>query len=452
MKILYITNGFPPLRWAGTETYTASIAKEITNLGASVQVLCCGDWQNGDIYCCGYDDDVYNGLPVRRIHLNWIKAPDPSKYLYNDPVIRKFLSQYLEEIQPDLVHVTSCETLSASVLVAVKEKRIPLVLSITDFWFLCPRINLLHSNGDNCDGITTPWDCLRCRLYGTKAYRWPRTFLPERAVEIFLTQISKYPFFTRRRGLRGMAGDMADRKKFLRHVFTLPNVRLTASEFVRNIHQAAGFDDPVQIHTYGHELSWLKHYQGKADSKKIRLGFVGQITPSKGVHILLTAVKHLDPDTQEKIQVLIYGNLQKNPAYSERLQTLSKGLNNIEFCGTYPREKSAEIYSKFDVLVVPSLWYDFPLVIYEAFATGTPVIATNLGGMAESVSDGVNGLLFERGNVIDLKSKIERLVREPNLLQSLTKGISKVKTIEQEGTELLELYKNLIEHNEEIHL
>jgi glycosyltransferase involved in cell wall biosynthesis len=94
--------------------------------------------------------------------------------------------------------------------------------------------------------------------------------------------------------------------------------------------------------------------------------------------------------------------------------------------------------------VVPSLWYDFPLIIHEAFATKTPVIATNLGGMAEAVTHGVDGLLFERGDAADLAGQINRVLEEPGLLEHLREGIPPVKTIAEEVNELESIYRELI--------
>ena len=196
MRILFITNGFPPHRWAGTETYTAGLAKELNRRGHNVQVLCVADWQSGLKYWNGYVDDIYNGIPVKRLNFNWTKAPDPNKYLYNNPVSAGFLTDYLAQIRPDLVHVTSCETLSASVLQVVKASRLPSVLSLTDFWFLCPRINLLKSDNTNCDGITSAWDCLQCQYLNEKKYKWPEMILPESVLKTKIMRISKSPNLT----------------------------------------------------------------------------------------------------------------------------------------------------------------------------------------------------------------------------------------------------------------
>ncbi len=101
--------------------------------------------------------------------------------------------------------------------------------------------------------------------------------------------------------------------------------------------------------------------------------------------------------------------------------------------------------AEIDILVVPSLWYEnAPLVIYEAFASNTPVIATALGGMAEAVTHEVNGLLFDRGNVPELANMLQRVVAEPGLVERLRSGIRPVRTIGDEVCDLEALYLSLI--------
>jgi hypothetical protein len=180
VKILYITNGYKPHRWAGTETYTAGIAEEIARRGHNVQILCAGAWDKGDDYWGGVTEDVQNGIPVRRVNLNWAKSPDPFHYLYDNPVVARYLEELLWDGNYDLVHVTSCETLSASIFQVIKNADLPLVFSLTDFWTLCPRMNLLHGNGSNCNGRTTPDDCLDCMLMNSNWYRRIENFLPKK--------------------------------------------------------------------------------------------------------------------------------------------------------------------------------------------------------------------------------------------------------------------------------
>jgi glycosyltransferase involved in cell wall biosynthesis len=443
MKILYITNGYPPHRWAGTETYTASLATGMYSRGHDVKVMCIGKWREGEEYWNGYEDSIVNGVPVRRINLNWKKSPRPFEYLYNNPVVADFLSENLKEINPNLVHITSCETLSASTLDAVHTAGYPLILSLTDFWFLCPRINLLKHNGNNCDGDTTPWECLKCKLGNSKAYQLPKRFFPESVLLKILLQVSKQPSLTRIRGLRGMAGNMDKRKEYLRDSLRKPDHIVTASPFVKKVFLLNNPDLTIHVQPYGHDLQWVERYQGKTTSNDLRIGFVGQLSSSKGVHILLKALKKLNNSKKGDFQAFIYGNLKHNVEYSTKLRKLTEGLKQVYFCGTYDHDQSADVFANIDVLVVPSLWYDFPLVIYEAFATKTPVVATNLGGMAEAITHDKNGLLFSRGNVRDLAKQLERILTEDDLLLKLRSGIAPVKRIEEELDEFEELYKAL---------
>ena len=444
MKILFATIGFPPRHWAGTETYTAAIAQELLKRDHEVQVLCCGDWETGTNYFNGSSDDSYKGIPVHRLNLNWAKSPDPFRYLYNNPVVAAYLVGYLDGVEPDLVHVTSCETLSASVLHVVKEAGLPLILSHTDFWFLCPRRTLFRSDGNLCDGLTTDWDCLRCQLRDTKAYRWSSRVLPEKSVSKLLTTISRYPLLTRQRGLRGLVGDMADRKAYLGQAVKLPDRRIIASPFVHDVFVANGIEKPIKIHAYGHDLSWVGDFTGKTLSNVINIGFVGQLARFKGIHLLLQAARSIQDELGHRFKLSIFGDMQLEPNYSAELRALAADMDNVEFCGTYPHDQSARVYAGMDVLVVPSLWYDFPLVIYEAFAVKTPVIGTNLGGIAEAITHEVNGLLFERDNVDDLASQFRRIIDEPGLLNRLQAGIPPVKTIAEEVTEIEEIYYDLV--------
>lgn len=445
MKILYITNGYKPQRWAGTETYTAGIADEVASRGHIVEILCSGVWDQGEKYWMGVSEDTQNGIRVRRINLNWTKSPDPFRYLYDNPVVGQYLAGMLRDEKFDLVHVTSCETLSASVLHVIKDAGLPLILSITDFWMLCPRINLLRADGSTCSGRTTPHECLACMLMGSGLYRKGGEILPEGIIFPVVSWMSQYPFFTRVRGLRGMAGNMAQRKSVLRHALTLPDYRVTASNFVRDVFVSNSVDVPIAVQPYGHDLAWLNSYAGKTESNLLRLGYVGQIIQSKGVHLILQALTHLPKDMLEKLSLVIYGNLNQDPSYGQQIRELASGLPHVKFGGTYAHADSALVFSEIDILLVPSLWFDFPLIIYEAFATQTPVIASDLGGMAEAVSNNRNGLLFEPGDTADLSRQILRLMDEPELLDRLRQGCPRVRTVKDEVDLLEQKYLQLVQ-------
>ena len=94
--------------------------------------------------------------------------------------------------------------------------------------------------------------------------------------------------------------------------------------------------------------------------------------------------------------------------------------------------------------MIPSLWYEnSPLTIHEAYLAGLPVIATDHGGMAELVDDGVSGLHFRRGDADDLRAKISQFLDDPALLDRLRRGFPAVKTIAEDAEVMESRYSSL---------
>jgi glycosyltransferase involved in cell wall biosynthesis len=141
----------------------------------------------------------------------------------------------------------------------------------------------------------------------------------------------------------------------------------------------------------------------------------------------------------------IHGNLERFKHYMKQLRELAAGDERISFAGPFRRDRVGEVLYGTDVLVVPSRWYEnAPVVIYEAFAAKTPVVATDLGGMSEVVEHEKNGLLFELDSAEDLARQLRRLYEEQGLLERLRSGIGHVKTVEENLAELEELYASLL--------
>jgi glycosyltransferase involved in cell wall biosynthesis len=443
VHICFITNGFPPRAWAGTETYTAGLATELARRGHTVDVLCGGDWVDGPRYWNGVMDDQWRGVSVERVNVDWTKASDPFRYLYDNPEVGGFLGRRLHVRRPDIVHVTSCERLSASVINVAKDAGLPVVLSLTDFWFLCPRMTLLRTDGENCSGETTGWECTNCMAGHARLVQWSRTLLPEPTARDLIVRLAQLPSVTRWRGIRGQVGDVDARKRFLRAAFERADARITASEFVRDRFAANGFRAPVDVRPYGHDTAWVETAPAKQPSDRLRVGFIGQIVFHKGVHVLLDALSRLEPGVRGQLDVQIFGDAQQAPEYTAELSARMDHTYGTRFCGLYAHENTGAVFAGLDVLVVPSLWFDFPLIIHESLASGTPVLATRLGAMAEVVHHGVNGLLFERGSAAELAAHLATLVGSPTLLATLARGTGAAKTVQADVDDLESLYARL---------
>jgi glycosyltransferase involved in cell wall biosynthesis len=98
-----------------------------------------------------------------------------------------------------------------------------------------------------------------------------------------------------------------------------------------------------------------------------------------------------------------------------------------------------------DWVVVPSIWWEnAPLVIQEAFIHKRPVICSDIGGMAEKVTDGVNGLHFRAGDPLSLAETIRKAATTPGLWDHLRKGIPEIYRIEDSVAKLTGIYDSLL--------
>ena len=445
MRILIVTLFFPPARNAGTENYSLGLATALQARGHDVQVVCAEDWEDGDAYWNGVTQDRLQGVTVNRVHLNWARAQNPNRVLYTSPQVDRWFADFLAAAKPDLVHVTSTATLGVGVLHAVRQAGIPLVLTLMDFWFLCPRTVLMTGEGHTCSGVTTPWECQQCLLAGSGAYGRLHHLLPHRLEARFWHAAGHTPQFNRVRGLRGMALDMDERKALLTQALAAPDVILSHSAFVARMFAQAGCPYPVTHLPNGHDLAWLADHAGKTPSDVLRVGYMGQIHPIKGVHVLIDAFRQAEFGDAARLR--IWGNLDHMPGYAHTLRAQIGDDPTITLAGRFDRADLGRVLADIDVLVVPSVWYEnAPLVIQEAFATGTPVITTDFGGMREAVTDHLDGLLFPREDVAALAARLRRLVDEPDLLPRLRAGIRPVRTIGKEVDELETLYARLVSH------
>jgi glycosyltransferase involved in cell wall biosynthesis len=197
----------------------------------------------------------------------------------------------------------------------------------------------------------------------------------------------------------------------------------------------------IEVSHYGIDISGIRR-EDRPFSPPLRVGFVGTLAPHKGCDVLIRAFRELPPELDATLD--IYGNLERFKPFVEELRNLAKGDGRINFAGPFARDEVGRVLSGMDVLVVPSRWYENgPGVIFEAFAAGVPVVATDLGGMSEFVKHERDGLLFGLEDARDLARQLRRLIEEPGLLEKLRSGIEPVKTVQQNVDELETLYERL---------
>ena len=162
----------------------------------------------------------------------------------------------------------------------------------------------------------------------------------------------------------------------------------------------------------------VSKYSPRFDSKGY-LVYFGRIVREKGIFTLLSAVRGL-PD----VRLIVVGGGEAEA--EARRRTAEYGLPNVEFVGPRYGDELISILRDAMAVVVPTEWYDnSPLVVHQAFSLGKPVIASRIDGIPEIISDGVDGLLFEPGDVDDLAAKISVLCGNNALRDKLARAARK---------------------------
>lgn len=131
------------------------------------------------------------------------------------------------------------------------------------------------------------------------------------------------------------------------------------------------------------------------------LAFAGRLTAAKSLEVAFRALEQVPEAT-----LLVVGDGEERA----RLERIAG--ERVRFLGALPREQVLRVLRDADGVLLPSRWENFPHVLVEALAVGTPVVATRVGGVPEIVEDGVNGVLVEPEDPAALAAGIRTLLAE----------------------------------------
>lgn len=444
MKIVLGVHHFPPRYAAGAELRAYRTAKWMRSHGHDVRVVCVESISYGPDNGLCWEGDEYKGVPVRRLSFDLSKAPDRFRWEYDNPWIEKHLSEYFEQLKPDIFHLISGYLLGASAARAANLLGIPIVVTIIAYWSLCPRLHLLRPD----DKLSDPekFDaqaCTRCKFEEKRRFRVPARIMPW-AADQFWSRAFRADW-GKRLGIRAVESKFRTRNQILMNMLSRASALICPSRFLIETLCARGVP-PEKLIFIPHGLdnsSWLPVVDTSEPRDVFRIGYMGQIETHKGIHLIIDALSRLQVSVP--LELRIYGDESAFPRYTSFLRRLAHGDPRIRIMGRYQYEQVAQILSQLDVLVIPSLWNEIgPWVMYEALETRTPVVASNIPNMSCVIRHDENGLLFARGDAVDLAQQLQRIIEDTNLRSSLIAGIGPVKTIAEEMKELEQVYRSVI--------
>lgn len=282
--------------------------------------------------------------------------------------------------KPQLMHCTNTFPLiSPAVYYAARKEKVPVVQSLRNYRLLCPNALFLRDGRvcEDCLGKAVPWPGV---LHG--CYRGSRT---ASAVVAALSAGHR---------LLGTWRHAVD------FYFTL-------TEFARQKFVQGG----LEAERIAVKPNFIDPDPGPGEGRGGYAVFVGRLSPEKGIELLLAAWQRLS----SRLPLKIVGD----GPLADKVRTATTADARIEWLGRRSPEEVLALVGDAAFLVMPSIWYEtFGRTIIEAFARGTPVLASRIGALAELVDEGRTGLLFRPSDAVDLESALERLLANPaQLLQ-----------------------------------
>lgn len=188
-------------------------------------------------------------------------------------------------------------------------------------------------------------------------------------------------------------------------------------------------------------------------ARRARFAYFGQITSFKGVDVLLDAVARIPESVWgDDAQLMIFGgNLERQPTpFQEKIEKLVEQAGpRARFYGAYQNAEMPRLMQSIDWTIIPSIWWEnSPIVIQESFFHGRPMICSNIGGMAEKIIDGVNGLHFRAGSPEDLIDRMTEALTDQNLWGRLRGGIERPISYRECAQKHLDLYYTIAANRE----
>jgi glycosyltransferase involved in cell wall biosynthesis len=365
MRIALVSSLYAPYQCGGAERSTQLLAEGLSQRGHAVCVITLAE--PGLAGC-----SVINGVSVQRVALEnwyWPYSGSPGNAAaraawhlrdFRNAAMSARLGSLLDRERPDILNTQSLGGFSVGIWRQARERGVPIVHTLRDYYLMCPP-GAMYRKAANCGRI-----CARC-----------------------------LPFAVYRR-----------------HASQAVQAVIGISRFILDRHLRAGFFTGSRTaQVIFNPLAVVPGRSPKNPKGRLVYGFIGRLCPEKGIHWLLdTFIASAHPGDR----LVVAG--KGEPAFVESLKA-QYASPSVTFIG---HVDPALFHEQVDVVVVPSLWNEpFGRSAMEPLSYGIPVIASNRGGLAEIVEDGVTGIIVDPDDTGSLARAIGRFSAEPELVGRL---------------------------------
>jgi glycosyltransferase involved in cell wall biosynthesis len=375
----------------GTEVYVEALGRHLTQQGV-LSVIAAPATENQSY--------SYNHLPVRRFAISPEIRHLADLYGPGDRQGALEFAKLLDAEQPNLVHLHAfTRGVSLRLVRAAKARGLPVVFTYHTPTVSCTRGTLLRWGEEICDGAIDVATCTACTLQAQGAPKGLAKALAQ--LPSPLTQpLAHTPLKGKLWTALQMRAMVQCRSEVFQEFMAEVDHVIAVCDWVKRvlilnrvpeakitlIRQGLCHEPPARATTPA---------LVETPDRSLRLVFLGRLDPTKGLDVLIAAI---GADPELKVTLDVYGVLQGDgqDAYQQKLQALIRADPRVVLKAPIPADQVVTTLGAYDLLVVPSQGLETgPMVVLEAFAAGVPVLGSRLGGIAELVSDGVDGLLVE---------------------------------------------------------
>ena len=217
------------------------------------------------------------------------------------------------------------------------------------------------------------------------------------------------------------------RELFARGMLGLADAFISPSKFLADRYAAWGIErDKISVIENGIAVDAAAPAREAPGPKprRNRFAYFGQMTPFKGADLLVDAVSRIPKEIwgEDSSLMIFGGNLERQPTeFQERMKKLlADAGNRVRFYGAYQNSEVPRLMRSVDWVVLPSVWWEnSPVVVQEALAHRRPMICSDIGGMAEKVRDGKDGLHFRAGSSQDLADRIGEVLGDGKIWERM---------------------------------
>ncbi|MCD7782139.1 MAG: glycosyltransferase family 4 protein, partial [Methanosphaera sp.] len=371
MNICYISNLYPPAVLGGAEIVVQKMANQVAKTNNVIVITTSPD---EDYHKLEKDNTTIYQLNTTKLYPVYKQTGNsgirkPLWHLFDlwNNNTKAQVKEILEYEDIDVVHINNYKGLSLSVFSAVKELDIPLLFMSHDFSLICPRANLIKGDNTLCSNPN-----IICKNYINIQRR-----LLDDNVDLFVAP----------------SNFMIEKYRDNNYFRNTPSMKIPLGVDYESRNTTKSYDT-------------------------IDITYIGTLGKHKGVDTLIKAFMGIE-DPNICLHIIGKGYDE------EEFKKLASCDKRIIFHGFIDNSNLQEYYELSNIIVIPSICYDnSPLVIYESYSNTTPVIGSRIGGIPELIEDGVDGLLFNPGDVDSLREKLLEIINNKELLRKLVSNCS----------------------------